>query len=211
MLKTREAEIDDAKDIARVHVECWMSCYSFISPRIHELRSLEFREKQWVNIIKSDEYSIKPIVITDDDVIVGFCFAKQNDDPDIDADVELHACYVLAEYRGGLAGPMVIRSMIERVIGMKYRRASVWVFDQNPMKRTYFFAGLKIKVRRDRILYGENISEIGLICSDLPKLIEKIDRVIAQSVLCAPFENRSRFESPALRSARIWKYIYRAQ
>lgn len=162
--------------LSEIHVKCWREVYHFIPDEIHKARSLEYRKKQWLDVIKKNEFGTKLYVVKQNanSDVVGFCFCKPNHDDEIDAKSELHAAYVLPGYRGGNTGPIMMHKMVDYLLGCQLDPICLWAFDENPITRWYKFIGWTPVVRRQRNICGVEIPETGFVCKDASKLRNRL-------------------------------------
>lgn len=186
----QETTTPEILGIATIHVNCWQEVYPFIPESLHKARSVKYREKQWEKVLKtpitgSKLYSLYP---PDRRGLVGFCYCKPNDDPEIDAKSELHAAYVLPEFRGGLTGPIMMRTMVCYLKSVDLEPMCLWAFDENPISRWYRMMGWRPVIKRERVINGIGIPETGFICFDSERLLKRLERLIGDET--CPAENR---------------------
>lgn len=207
MYKIRSAFIQDVDSIARIHVSCWGECYPYLPVGLHEMRGLEYRQRQWAAELSTSGAS-GTLVLLDGDVVVGFSHVKRNTDKDIpEADIELHACYFLPEYRRSFAGPQMLQRMVGTVISQNWSSCCLWAWSKNPVRRTYGALGFKPVVRRDRMIGEFSAPEVGYLCQDLPALNERLSKNLSRlSQRDVQTRNQQystdRFRPIALRSGR---------
>ncbi len=143
-------------------------------------RDADFRKKQWLYWFEKTPLDEKLYVVTVDQTIVGFCCCKPCEDPDApDGAGEMHAAYVMPEYRGGIVGPVMIVNMGEFLLQRGYRSFVLWAFRQNRVRMWYGQIGFKSFVQRNRSIAGQGIPEIGYVCHDTNTLISKLRKQIA--------------------------------
>lgn len=105
MIEMRSANLEDASDIARIHVSCWRDVYPFMPEEVHTARGYEMRLKQWTELLSNPNPNTQILVVDDEGTTIGFTMVKENEDPAIpEARGELHAAYFLPEYRGMPSG-----------------------------------------------------------------------------------------------------------
>ena len=116
-----------------------------------------------------------------DKQVVGFCMCKPNDD--LDAPLgkgEMHAAYILPEYRGGIVGPLM---MLKMALYMKENDLSppiLWAFKQNSIRFWYAQLGWERFIYRTRSINGNAIPEYGYIHNDIDRLISRLEHIIAR-------------------------------
>ncbi|SPJ27649.1 GNAT family N-acetyltransferase [Falsiruegeria mediterranea] len=176
MYNIRPAAIQDVDSIARIHVACWGECYPYLPLGLHEMRGLGYRQQQWGAELSTGGVG-GTLVLLDGDRVVGFSHVQPNNDRDIpEADIELHACYFLPEYRRSLAGPQMLQRMVGMVLSQGWLSCCLWAWSKNPVRRTYGALGFKPVVRRDRTIGDFCAPEVGYLCQDLPVLNERLSK-----------------------------------
>ncbi|WP_162651579.1 GNAT family N-acetyltransferase [Lentilitoribacter sp. Alg239-R112] len=175
-----QATSDDVQSIARIHRKCWKDVYKFIPKEIHDARSLKFRLKQWNRVVESPLDGERLFSLHEKTAkIVGFTYCKPNDDPDLDIVSELHATYILKEYRGGISGPLLWRSGLGYAHKLGKVPIGFWAFDDNKAAIGYRFWGWKGVVKRDRNINGVKIPETGYVHPNIDSFLERLDEFIA--------------------------------
>lgn len=181
MLHVRAAVRADFEVIARIHVECWAECYGFIPLSVHSARSFEYRCAQWRrDLVPDRQRGAQTLVLLDRGEVVGFSHLKPADAADFDgAGYELHSMYLRGAARGGVGSLLLLRAHLVWLAARGARSFAVWVFCENPMRRAYLAVGFKIRVRRNRVLCGVAVPELGLISPAIEVLAARVDRLIA--------------------------------
>lgn len=180
-MSLRMATKDDVDAISKIHASCWREVYSFMPDDVLNSRTAEYRKKQWNNWLQSEADDQSLVVLLGDDEVVGFCCCKPNNDPDAPARGEMHAMYVLPEWRGGPVGPMMFRQMAVFLTERDMTPMVLWAFKKNPVRRWYAQLGWQKFIERDRVIEGQGIPEVGYIHNDPEKLIGRLDRLLASS------------------------------
>lgn len=165
MVTIREARIEDAAGMAKVHVDSWRSTYAGIVPESY-LANLSYarREAFWRDILSdvaADSYTF--VVVNDEGEIVGFVNGgpRRNDDTAYQA--ELYSIYLLKEYQGQGIGRRLARRLVEAFLQAGIRSMLLWVFADNPACRFYeTLGGQRLRVEQadfggamvDEVAYG---------------------------------------------------------
>ncbi len=177
MLQT--AELKDIEDISIIHATCWNESYNFMPEEVLKSRNRHFRAAQWAKWFsdrKPQEELFKLII---NNQIVGFCFCKPNDDPDVNAGLgEIHAAYILPEHRGGPTGPLMMRAMALHLLEQGLTPLVLWAFRSNRMRIAYAHLGWEQSVQRNRYIAGHALPEVGYIHNDALTLIKRLTNVI---------------------------------
>src|SRR5262245_2642033 len=125
----REARIEDAAAIAKVHVDAWRTTYPGIVPA-EFLASLSYaeREGKWRDGLAAPEYGeFTHVAEIDNDQIVGFATGGPERSGKLDYCGELHAIYLAAGSRREGIGRRLVHSVAERLLQLKYNSIMVWV------------------------------------------------------------------------------------
>lgn len=139
MVTIREARIEDAAGMAKVHVDSWRTTYAGIVPDSY-LANLSYarRETFWRDILASVPARSHPFVaVNDTGEIIGFVSGgpQRNGDPAYQA--ELYSIYLLREYQGQGIGRQLTRRLVEAFLQVNIRSMLLWVFADNPACRFY--------------------------------------------------------------------------
>ncbi|WP_339861201.1 GNAT family N-acetyltransferase [Thalassospira alkalitolerans] len=180
MISIRAAKIDDVSMISLIHAYCWRETYAFMPEAVLRSRSREFREQQWLNWFDSHEESDALFVIEADQKVVGFCFCCRNRDPEIDGRGELHAAYVLPDYRGRETGPVMMLTMVDFLAEQGLTPPVLWAFRDNPIRFWYAQMGWRSQIKRDRVIEGRRLPEVGYVCDDCDKLRQRLQRLVTR-------------------------------
>ena len=165
MVTIREARIEDAAGMAKVHVESWRTTYVGIVPDIY-LANLSYarRENFWHDVLSNPSSNHCCFVaVNDEEHIIGFVLGgpKRNGDPVYEG--ELYSIYLLQEYQGKGIGRALTRRLVERFLQSSVTSMLLWVFAANPACRFYeALGGQRLKVEQadfdgvlvDEVSYG---------------------------------------------------------
>lgn len=123
--------LDDAADIARVHIQAWRETYAHLLPA-EALASLQQgpREAKWRTIIGAGGSEIR--VACDGADIVGWASAGPGRDSDGPRPWELSGIYVLASHYGSGAGQLLLDAAVGD--GGAY----LWIADENPRAFAFY-------------------------------------------------------------------------
>jgi GNAT superfamily N-acetyltransferase len=127
----RPGRAEDARAVARVHVETWQQAYDHVFPRERlDAISVEDRVRFW-----QPETSLVADVAG---TIVGFVSVGPSRDPD--ADGELYAIYVHPTHWGTGVGRALMEAGEERLRELGHRDVILWVLADNPRARRFYEA-----------------------------------------------------------------------
>lgn len=163
----RKAKLEDAKDIAKVHVDSWRTTYKgIVSDSFLESLSYEQREKMWRSGIEANQ-----VYIAEDgeDQIVGFATGGKERTGKYDAyQGELYAIYLLEEAQGKGIGRQLVQSVVNNLKGKQLNSMLIWVLAENPACLFYEKLGGK-KVDTEEIeMDGKKLDEVAYGWRELP-------------------------------------------
>lgn len=129
-VKIRTAVLQDAKGIARVHVDSWKSTYKGIVPdEFLEQLSYDSREKLWKSAIPNGNVFVAE---NENGEIVGFSTGgKERSGNYDDYEGELYAIYLLKEYQGKGLGKKLVTPVVELLKNEKINTMVVLVLEEN--------------------------------------------------------------------------------
>jgi len=165
MVTIREARIEDAAGMAKVHVDSWRTTYAGIVPDTY-LANLSYAEREnlWHDILgRASGNKYRFVAVNEEGQIVGFVSGgpKRNGDPVYQA--ELYSIYLLQEYQGRGIGRQLTRRLVERFLQAGIRSMLLWVFAGNPACRFYeALGGQRLRIEQadfdgvtvDEVAYG---------------------------------------------------------
>lgn len=137
--KIRNATVEDVKDIARVHVDCWCESYKDILPQIF-LESLKYtdREKMWERIIPRSLKCSGTLVVEDSSGdIVGFCDYGRAREHEHGHQGEIYALYLKKKAQGRGIGRKLIEMVRQEFKANSISSFYLWVLKANQTRNFY--------------------------------------------------------------------------
>ncbi len=131
MTRLRDGVLEDARAIAEVHVASWRWAYrEVLPPEVLSALSVEDREQEWREGLRSPPSGGGCLVAEDDGRIVGFVgYGPAQDEGD---DVgEVFAIYLVEDAVGRGIGRDLLARAEEALRSAGFRRAVLWVFEAN--------------------------------------------------------------------------------
>ncbi|WP_419881655.1 N-acetyltransferase family protein [Peribacillus sp. B-H-3] len=158
-MRIRKAELTDAKEIAKVHVNSWKTTYADIIPDEY-LNNLvyEGREKLWKENIPNSEVFVAE---NEEGKIVGFSSGgkeKYGKYPDYTG--ELYAIYILKEYQGNGLGKLLVKAIIEEMQQNNFSSMIVLVLADNSSRLFYETLGGKKIDTIEVNISGKKLNEL---------------------------------------------------
>ena len=149
----RQAEIDDAAVIARVHVAAWRTTYGGLLPDDY-LSSLDEAgyEERWRRTLR--EGSDRVHVAEDRDGVVGFASGGRERAGESGYAGELYAIYVLREAQGRGHGRRLVQAVVGGLAEMGFTDMIVWVLRDNRKARDFYAKLGGVFVRSQPITIG---------------------------------------------------------
>lgn len=172
-MKIREANLDDAHGIGKVHVDAWRTTYkNIISDRFLNNLSYDKRRDLWIhNISQEDNYIF--IAENENNEIIGFATGtseKSGDFPGYDADVT--SIYILVDYQGQGIGEKLLIRLFQKFLDLGYRSSVVWVLADNQSRFFYEKMGAEIILDNKPIKIGDDtLIEVAYGWKDISKVV----------------------------------------
>lgn len=140
MVEVREATVDDAEAIARVHVATWQYAYRGQMPdALLDGLSVE-RRLEWRRRHLSDmPPRVHALVAVEEGTVVGFCDVGASPEEGAGAeDGALYAIYVAPEAMGKRAGTALMAEGLRLLRAEGFTRATLWVLTTNANARGFY-------------------------------------------------------------------------
>jgi GNAT superfamily N-acetyltransferase len=134
-LIVRQARAEDAKAMARIHVQSWQEAYrGLMADEILDRPGfVERRERFWTAALGDERYSANRVAVAErGGELVGIASAGPAEDADARWPAQLYVLYVLAADHGTGAGS----GLLAAVIGDDH--AGLWVADPNPRAQAFY-------------------------------------------------------------------------
>lgn len=164
-MNIRVADINDAEDIANVHVKVWQSAYNGIMPKKY-LAALSVKEKKgaWSKSLLEKNPGTTLVIEEKNKVIGFFVFgpARDNDLKNCNAG-ELVALNILPNQWGKGHGSKAIHFVLEKSTIKKWDAVYLWVLKQNKRAISIYEAHGFMKQEKERFdtkLTGHELHEI---------------------------------------------------
>jgi ribosomal protein S18 acetylase RimI-like enzyme len=177
MSTIRIASIEDAPELASMHVASWRETYAGILPdAMLSALSVEGRTAMWDRILRDPEKADSTIVhlVEDGDRIVGFGSCGSQRLATLKKkgyDGEFGAIYVLRAFQRQGVGKRLMSTMALDLASRGFSAASLWVLRENAVARAFYerFGGQVIDVRED-VRGGATLVEVAYGWANLKPL-----------------------------------------
>lgn len=135
----REATVNDAGAIARVHVSAWRENYRGLVPdTVLNGLSPERRAVEWAERLKPDHDETVLVAEDDGGRIVGFGACGPQRPDGLPYEGEFYALYVLRQAQGRGFGRRLMRAMSARLAESGHGTATLWVLRENLAARQFY-------------------------------------------------------------------------
>jgi ribosomal protein S18 acetylase RimI-like enzyme len=136
----RDARVEDAAAIARVHTRSWQAAYAHAFPQeALKAISVERRAENWARWLAAPAPRAAILVAEVNGDVAGFASVGAAHEGD-EQTGELYAIYVDPECWGTGVGRALIAEAEERLRAAGFREAILWVLDDNPRARRFYEA-----------------------------------------------------------------------
>jgi ribosomal protein S18 acetylase RimI-like enzyme len=172
----REATLDDAAGMGRVHVDSWRTTYPGLVPdAVLANLSYERRESHWREAISAREEAVF-VAEEAGGKIVGFASGGRERSGDKGFDGELYAIYLLAEHQQQGIGSHLTLAVAMRLAALGFQSLLVWVLSGNPARQFYERIGGKWVVDQGITIGEAQLVESAYGWRDLGELIAALEK-----------------------------------
>jgi ribosomal protein S18 acetylase RimI-like enzyme len=136
----REAKVEDAEGIARVHVDCWRTTYNNIIPRTY-LDSLSYAQRTEVwkkNITNASNYVF--VAENSKGEIVGFVDGGKRETNTLEDTGDLTSIYIFDQWQGQGIGKGLMKQLFLQFKKLGYETIFVEVLEDN--KSRFFYESM---------------------------------------------------------------------
>jgi ribosomal protein S18 acetylase RimI-like enzyme len=140
VLVIREARVEDAEGIARVHVDSWRWAYEGILPAGHlERLDVAARTTTWAERLGNPQARARTAVAELDGHVVGFVSWGRPWREDLGDQVgAIHAIYLKRRVQGRGVGRALLQHAVERLAATGFTEAKLWVLEANALARRFY-------------------------------------------------------------------------
>lgn len=178
MFHIRKARIEDAEDIAFVHLKSWKSVYAeLIDEQDVSNITMENRLALWESILRMRNEGHVALVLHDDDGrIIGFISGGKERTKRFGYDGEIYAVYLLDEYQRQGLGTRLLEAFCKEMYAVGHRSLLVWVLTDNPSRAFYINLDAKQIEEEDTTIGTGTYRESAYGWTDLNELIENLSK-----------------------------------
>ncbi len=137
-IKIRRAKLEDAAEIANVHINSWREAYKgLLEEEYLNTHPLQFKSRLelWKKLIKKNE--IVYVAESDKFGVIGFANAGAPRDTELPDHGEIYAIYLLniAHHKG--VGFKLLTSCFSDLEKLNFKKVYLWVLENNPTIKFY--------------------------------------------------------------------------
>ena len=137
----RQARVDDAPQMARVHVDSWRHTYRGLmsDALLDDPGLLQARELFWIGALTDERWSSNRIALAEtgsveaDGTVIGIAMSGPAHEPGTTWDWQLHVLYVEATHHGRGVGAALLDAVLH-----PHETATSWVADPNPRAQAFY-------------------------------------------------------------------------
>src|SRR5712671_71878 len=166
----RSARPEDARSIAKLHVETWRATYAGMlsAPYLVGL-SAPRQELGWRNVILREPRDVR-VAVGQGDAILGFGSCGPNRGDRRFAG-EVFTLYVAPDWQNQGIGRRLLIALFRRLVGAGRSSAIVWVLRDNPSRFFYERLGGRQVTYKTLAVAGSAVEAVGYGWSDLPGVL----------------------------------------
>jgi GNAT superfamily N-acetyltransferase len=154
-ISIRKSTLEDAKNVALVHVQAWQQSYeNIITADYLNNISLENRLHLREKILRDNSPEQVHLTALHDDKIIGFCDAGPSFEFNKNYRGEIYAIYLLKEFKGLGIGKQLLKKEHQHLIEKNLFPYIAWVLKDNKIAREFY-------ERNNGILLEEKFIKIG--------------------------------------------------
>jgi len=171
----REATIQDAQGIGKVHVDSWRTTYKDIIPD-HFLNNLSYEQRTELakrNITKKDNHML--VAENEFGEIVGFADASTRESNVVPCSSDLTSIYLLEEYQGKGIGKLLLKELFMYFKQKGYQSIFVEVLAENKTRYFYEYYGAEYVKTMQITIGGKVLEEYVYVWNDIDKILEKLE------------------------------------
>lgn len=166
----RKARVEDAAEIANVHVNTWREAYQDLLPKnFLDDRPLLFKNRyQLWKRVTTDPEQVTFVAECSENGIVGFIDGKKARDDEYKDYVEVYAVYLFKKYHHQGLGFQLLKNYFDAFKARGFTKGYLWVLDGNPTIEFYKKAGGVYKGHsKEENVADQKMTELCFIWDDI--------------------------------------------
>jgi L-amino acid N-acyltransferase YncA len=135
----RPAVVEDARDIATIHIRSWQAAYrGLVADTFLDNLDINTRTKRWESTLTDEKYQTL-VYENDSGQTVGFATCEPHEEADLGSDtVELMMLYLRPEVQGRGLGRLLCEATIDRVRKQGFKKLILWTLSRNEPARGFY-------------------------------------------------------------------------
>jgi GNAT superfamily N-acetyltransferase len=181
MIRLRPGAVEDAADIAQVHVETWRDAYAGILPTDMLVgMSVSRQTAYWRTALLRRRKHESISVALVDGAVVGFGTCGPARGPVVGPTGEVQMLYVAQDYQELGLGRALLRVLFASLRRHGMARAVIWVVAQNPARYFYEAMGGTADAERTERQWRTDVTTVGYVWEDIDAAIQAWDAKTAR-------------------------------
>lgn len=170
----RNANLNDAEGIGKVHVDSWRTTYqNIISDEYLNSLSYERRTDLWMKNIGMKENTVI-VAENDQGQIIGFANGSKRKDNNEGDSIDLTSIYLLETYQGKGIGKMLLKELFEHFKEEGYKTVYVEVLEANKTCLFYEYYGAELVDTIQIRIAGKQLNESVYCWESVDEVLEKL-------------------------------------
>ncbi|WP_274310152.1 GNAT family N-acetyltransferase [Solibacillus daqui] len=168
----RIAQLEDAANIAKVHVDSWRTTYKNIIPQSFlDKLSYEQRTTLWQNNMANLDRNI--FVAETNDEIIGFVVGEKRDTNTEPGATDLSAIYLFEQWQGKGVGKLLLKQIMHTFKEQGFHKVYVEVLADNKSREFYKYYGAEYVKTIPITIGGVTIDEEVYVWNSVDTVLEK--------------------------------------
>ena len=171
----RKATLEDAANIAKVHVDSWRTTYKgIILQSFLDKLSYEKRTILWENNLSNPARTVY-VAQTNDNEIIGFVVGEKRDTNTEQGATDLSAIYLFEEWQGKGVGKLLLKQVMQNFKEQGYHKVYVDVLADNRSREFYKYYGAQYVETITIAFDGVPIDEEVYVWNNIDAVLEKLN------------------------------------
>lgn len=169
----REARVEDATSIAKVHVDSWRTTYRGIVANTYlEALSYDDREHFWQSLLeKIDRTTLIYVAEDDDGEVIAFASGGPEHEGNPTYKGEIYAIYILQEAQRRGIGRQLVTAIVQRLVQQNIETMLIRVAADNPARKFYEALGGQYLDEKPIEIGGAKLKEVTYGWTDIHPLV----------------------------------------
>ncbi|MFB7140622.1 GNAT family N-acetyltransferase [Gottfriedia sp. NPDC056225] len=172
-MNIRKANLNDAKGIAKVHVDSWRTTYRNIIPD-HFLQSLSYDQRTDIwNQNFSNKRNFIYVAENNEGEIIGFGTCGKREKNKVEHSGDLTSIYLLEEYQGTGIGKQLLKQLFNQFKELNFNSVFVEVLEDNKTRYFYEYYGAELLKSEKINMAGKELNLLVYEWKDIENVLAK--------------------------------------